>query len=121
MKKVVLTIRDEVCTQNGKDVNAKELLEVMTHWGTVEDFDDVVKGLKSEYQTAIDGIAAQLAAIKDQHLTQDEFAIVDAYRKQRAANEAKLNAKIDEYAHQLTCVKTENENMIAKIRAVLGE
>ena len=36
MRKVVLSIKEDTCQENGKDVNATELLKVMSHYGTVE-------------------------------------------------------------------------------------
>jgi hypothetical protein len=84
MKKLVFTIKDDVCTANAKDVNATRLLEVMKGYGTVEDYDAHVAGIKAEYQKTLDNVVAQNEAIKQQNLSDEEIAIVNAYRTQRA-------------------------------------
>lgn len=84
MKKLVFTIKDDVCTANAKDVNATRLLEVMKGYGTVEDFDTVTAQMRAEYQTTLDNVVAQNEAIKQQNLSEEEIAIVNTYRAQRA-------------------------------------
>ena len=80
MKKVVLTIREDICQRYEKDVNATDLLSVMSHYGTVEDYDSVINKERVESQATIDGLTSQLNLIKEQELTDDEFSIVRAYR-----------------------------------------
>lgn len=84
MKKLVFIIKDDVCTANAKDVNATRLLEVMKSYGTVEDYDTHVAGIKAEYQKTLDNVVAQNEAIKQQNLSEEEIAMVNAYRTQRA-------------------------------------
>ena len=84
MIKVVLTVQDDVCVKNNKDVNATELLKIMATYGKVEKFDDCVKTIESDYQDTIDNLVAENEAIKAQNLTEEEIAIVNEYRKQRA-------------------------------------
>jgi uncharacterized protein YeeX (DUF496 family) len=121
MKKVVLTINDAVCLQNGKDVNATELLKVMRTYGTVEDFDSAVAQMKAEYQKTLDDVVAQNEAIKQQNLSEEEIAMVNAYRTQRAKavkvyidENAKLNKTLED-------VKTEHERTIQLISNVINK
>ena len=87
MKKYVFTIKDDVCAANGKDVEATELLAKMKLWGDVEDYDRAVAAVRAEYQATIDGLNAQLSAIKDQELTADEIRLIIFYRELKAAND----------------------------------
>lgn len=80
MKKVVLTVKEDVCAVNCKDPAATELIEKMKLWGDVTDFDDEVKAVKAEYQRSLDNLAAQVNAIKEQELTTDEIVLLNAYR-----------------------------------------
>jgi hypothetical protein len=121
MRKFVFTIKDDVCAANGKDVNASELLSVMTHYGTVEEYDKVVAALSQEYQASIDGLNRQLALIKEQELTEDEIKMVKAYRDGKNSVIGHYTAIADEYARQLEAVKQEAEQRTAKIKAILGE
>ncbi len=121
MKKYVFTIKDDVCSANNKDINATELLGVMQHYGVVEDYDKVVAGVSNEYQSSIDGLTRQLTAIKDQELTDDEIAMVKAYRAQKQNTIASYKAVAENYASQLQAVKAENEQRNARIKAILGE
>ena len=80
MKSYAFTIKEDVCAANGKDVEATELLAKMRLWGDVVDFDQAVAAVRAEYQHTIDGLKTQLAAIKDQELTNDEIVLLNAYR-----------------------------------------
>lgn len=84
MKKIVLTIKDDVCLKNDKDVNATQLIEVAKKYGTVEDYDSCVAQIRAEYQAALDNVVAQNEAIKQQNLSDEEIAMVNVYRTQRA-------------------------------------
>lgn len=121
MKKVVLTIKDDVCAKNGKDVNATELLTVMSHYGTVESYDSVVAKDKAEYQATIDNLNAQLNAIKEQELTVDEIKMVKAYRENKSAVVAEYVAEAETYKSQLNAIKTEHEQRVARLKALLEE
>lgn len=116
MKKVVLTIKDDVCAKNGKDVNATELLTVMSHYGTVESYDPVVAKDKAEYQATIDNLTAQLNAIKEQELTVDEIKMVKAYRENKSAVVADCEKKLNAMAETL---RLGNEKL-AQAKAVIS-
>ena len=121
MKKVVLTIKDDVCAKNGKDVNATELLTVMSHYGTVESYESVVAKDKAEYQATIDNLTAQLTAIKEQELTVDEIKMVKAYRENKTSVVSAYVAEAENYKSQLQAVKNEHEQRVAKLKAILGD
>ena len=116
MKKVVLTIKDDVCAKNGKDANATELLTVMSHYGTVESYDAVVAKDKAEYQATIDNLNAQLTAIKEQELTVDEIKMVKAYRENKSAVVADCEKKLNAMAETL---RLGNEKL-AQAKAVIS-
>lgn len=121
MKKYVFTVRDDTCIANEKDVNATRVLEVMRTYGTVEDYDTHVAVIKKEYQDALDNVVAQNEAIKAQNLTDEEIALVNEYRKQRAKA---VQAYIDENSKltsQLTEIKAEYENRITLISEIIGK
>ena len=121
MRKFVFTIKEDVCAANGKDVNATELLSVMTHYGSVEEYDKVIAAITAEYQASIDGLNRQLALIKEQELTEDEIKMVKAYRDGKNSVVGKYVAVAEEYAKQLEAVKQEAEQRTARIKAILGE
>ena len=121
MKKVVLTIKEDVCERNGKDVNATELLSVMAHYGTVEDFETATAKEKAEYQATIDSLSNQLNMIKEQELTVDEIKIVKAYRENKAYVVSAYEAEAEQYKNQLQAVKNEHEQRVAKLKAILGD
>lgn len=116
MKKVVLTIKEDVCQKNGKDVNATDLLNVMAHYGTVEDFDTALAKEKSESQATIDGLNAQLNAIKEQELTVDEIKMVKAYRENKMAVVSDCEKKLNAMAETL---RLGNEKL-AQAKAVIS-
>lgn len=120
MKKVVFTVREDVCQQNGKDVNATELLEKMTHYGTVEDYGRAIEAVKAEYQTSIDNLTKQIDLIKEQELTQDEIRMVNSYRQCKENVVSVHQAKEKEYERQLQAIKSENEQRVQKLKEILG-
>ena len=121
MKKYVFTVKDDVCLANGKDVNATQVLAVMKTYGAVEDYDADIAKIKAEYQEALDNVVAQNEAIKHQNLSDEEIAIVNEYRKQRAKavqvyieENANLNKTLEE-------VKIEHEKTIELISNVINK
>jgi hypothetical protein len=113
---------DDVCTLNNKtEAQKQEVLKVLTHYGTVEDYDTVVASERAKYQAVIDNQTKQIEAIKDQDLTTDEMAMVKAYRvavsgvvAEHKAVEAECRKTIDTLESTLTQFKN-------KIIAVVGE
>ncbi len=120
MRKLVVTIRDDICTANGKDVNATALIEKIKLYGTVEDYDVNMTAVKAEYQTVINEVSARYEAIKSLNLTQDEITFLNLYRKLKAETAAVHVAEKEALAKQLADVKAEQEGRIAKIAAILA-
>lgn len=122
MKKFVFTMKDDVCEAHGKDAaNQTELLNVMTHYGTVEDYEKVIAPVQAEYQGVVDNLTAQLTSIKEQELTIDEIKMIKAYRENKTSVVNEYIAEADKYKAQLESVKTENEQRVAKLKAILGD
>lgn len=121
MKKFVFTVRDDTCLANEKDVNATRVLEVMRTYGTVEDYDPHIAVIKKEYQDALDNVVAQNEAIKAQNLTEDEFAMVIAYRTQKAIVSKGYIEENDALRQTLTEVKTKHESTLALIATAIKE
>lgn len=116
MKKVVLTIKEDVCVKNNKDVNATELLNVMAHYGTVETYEAATAKDKAEFQATIDSLNKQLNDIKEQELTVDEIEMVRAYRKNKSAVVADCEKKLNAMAETL---RLGNEKL-AQAKAVIS-
>lgn len=122
MKELVVVIKDDVCLRNGKDsASVAKLLEVLTHYGTVEDYGRHVANLKAGWQKALDDMTAQYNSIADRALTNDEFAMVKAYRESKAEVVATYEVKVSELTETLRTVKEKQEQTKALILAQLGE
>lgn len=121
MKKIVFTIKDDVCNANGKDQHMQcELVAKMGQYGTVEDYDQHISRIKAEYQDTYDKLVAQYKAVQDRALTDDEMAIVTIYRKLKEGIKAEDKQVIEMLTGQLEKIKQENENRVAQIKALLG-
>lgn len=120
MKKYVFTIDEATCNTNGKDVNASELLRVMTSYGTVEDYDSVIATMKNEYQRTIDNVTVQYNAIKEQKLTTDEVDMIRAYRNGKSASNKVYIDENNALRTELNNVKATNQKVVDNIRALLG-
>lgn len=80
MKKVVFTVKDDVCARNGKDPNATELFSVMNHYGTVESFDTVMARATAEQNAIINGLNQKIAVMEDNSVTELELPALKALR-----------------------------------------
>lgn len=120
MKKVVLTIREDVCAKNNKDVNAAELLNVMAHYGTVESYETATAKDKAEFQSNIDSLQKQLDDIKEQELTADEINIVRAYRAAKNSVVAKYTAENESLRESLRKADEKAKDMSRKICETLA-
>lgn len=116
MKKYVLTIDEATCSKNNKDVNATELLNVMAHYGTVENYETVEARVVAEHQRVNAELHKQLNDIKEQELTPDEVAMVKEYRKNKQAVIAEFDAKLKAMAETL---RLGNEKL-AQAKAVIS-
>lgn len=121
MKKYVFTMKEDVCEANQKTTEQQiKILDKLREYGAVEDYDKVIAPVQAEYQGVVDNLTAQLNAIKEQELTVDEIKIVKAYRENKASVVNEYIAETDKYKAQLEAVKTENEQRVAKLKAILG-
>jgi hypothetical protein len=121
MARFVLTIKEDVCKANGKDVKAVELLKVMAHYGTVETFETVVASEIAPLQQTIDNLVRQIEAIDEKNVTDVEMGILKAFRlavdgivAQHVAVENECRKTIETLQGTLTQFKN-------KIIAVVGE
>lgn len=86
MKKVVFTVKDDVCARNGKDSNATDLLNVMANYGTVESYDTVVARITAEQSAIINGLNQKLAVMEENSATEAELPALKAIREVVAAS-----------------------------------
>ena len=121
MKKMVVIVRDDICTANGKDVNATGLIEVMKTYGTVEDYDEHIAVVKKEYQEALDGVVAQNEAIKAQELTDAEVEVINALRTYHAKAVKTYIEENERLTQTLDEVKAEHEKTIELISNVINK
>ena len=121
MKNYVFTIRDDVCTANGKDIEATELLAKMSLWGDVANYDTAISEIKSEYQAIVDDLTAQNSAIKDQALTEDELKLVFAYRACKTEICEKFINRINVLEGELAEIKTAEQVRSERIMAILNK
>ena len=121
MKKYVFTIKDDVCASNGKPVEATELLAKMKLWGDVEDYEKVVASVRAEYQEVVDNLTKQIAAIKEQELTDDEIVLLNAYRACKKSTGDKYQARIDVLEKHLNETREDYQAKFAKISELLTQ
>lgn len=97
MQKIVLIIKEDVCTTNGKDETAvNRLLEVMHKFGDVVNFDDYVKAEVAEMQKIIDNLKAQVTTLQSVKLSDAEKGIVNAFRECKAVSDREYEVKLAE-------------------------
>lgn len=120
MRKILFTVLENVCAENGKPYDAIDLLNAMKKYGTVENYEDVRRVEAAESQKVIDGLTSQLTAIKDQNLTNDEICLVNAYRTCKAENERVLKAEKELLAKKLTETQEVFATTMGKIKDIVG-
>lgn len=121
MKKFVFTIKDDVCAANGKDTEATELLAKMKLWGDVEDYEHALVAVRAEYQAVIDNLNAQLAAIKDQELTDDEIVLLNAYRGCKQSTGNVFQTRIAALENELAELIAGYQKKIAQVNELLNQ
>ena len=121
MKKFVFTIKDDVCAANGKDLEASELIAKMKLWGDVEDYERAVASVRTEYQAIIDNLNTQLAAIKEQELTDDEIIFLNFYRERKAILGKVYEARIGKLENELDEISAGFQKKIAQISELIAQ
>lgn len=122
MKKLVLTIREDICDANGKkEENVNELVEKMALFGTVTDFDDAVKTVKEEYQDTLNKITAQLNKIRANELSNHEIFMLNALRKVEAEIGAEKDAEIKKYVALVDSINSKMRDMINNVREAVKD
>jgi hypothetical protein len=120
MKKIVITIQDDVCVKNGRDPEATALIEAAKSFGKVESWDSAILAEKTQYQASLDNIRKNLESIKDFGVTEAELEVLKVLRKKSAAEAAAFEKTIADRDAQLNAIKVESENRVAQIRAIYG-
>lgn len=95
MKEYAFIVMEDVCAANCKDTEATELLQKMRLYGEVKPLETVVASVRKEYQAVIDNLTAQIKAIADQELNDDEILWLNFIRERKAANGKVYQNKID--------------------------
>lgn len=121
MKKYVFTIKDDVCAANGKDIEASELIGKMKLWGDVENYDSAVAKVTAEYETTIKNLGAQITAIKEQELTEDEIALLNSYRACKKNTSDKYAVRIETLERQLVDISDGYQKKLAQITELLTQ
>ena len=119
--KYLLTVMPDVCTANGKDPAATELLEKLKKYGEVVPFEKVEATLRAEYQATIDNLTKQLRAIQNQELTEDEIIFLNFYRARKVANAEVYQRKIDAQAAALDEVRIASQKRAAQITELAAQ
>lgn len=120
MKKIVITVQDDVCAKNGRDPEAAALIEAARTFGKVESWDVAIAGVQAEYQGIIKNLTSQVDAAAEHCVTPAELEVLRVIRKKSEAEKLDLEAAIAERDAQLVAVQLENENRNAQIRSILG-
>lgn len=119
MKTIVVIVMDDVCAKNGRDPEAKLLIEKAKLYGEVQTGDAFLASEKAKSQVVINNLTTQLDAIKEKNVTPAELEILRALR-QKAANEGKVyEEEIAALKGQLEKVVEESESRAKAIKAIL--
>lgn len=101
-KAYVLTVIPDVCTSNGRDVNATGLLDKMGLYGKVEKLEDVIARETAPFKATIDSLVKQNEAIKEHDLDDFDMTIL---RSARDAKQKELEVKDIQIAELRTEIK----------------
>jgi hypothetical protein len=120
--KYVVTIREDIYLKNGKtEINAKELLGVISKYGTVEKYDDVVAVLIKEKEEVIENLRKHIETIKEYEVTPEELALLREHRS--AINNAVKVEKDHSAKLESTLIeaKKKNKAIIDQIKSAIPE
>lgn len=121
-KKIVLTIREDIYLSNDKtEAQASELLNVISRYGTIEDFDSVVAVKLKEKEEIISNLGKQLEEVKDRAVTDGEVLALKAIREDKRKAVAEKEARIGTLEKALTEVDQQYKSTLRKIKSVIPE
>lgn len=120
MKTIVVTIMDDICAKNGRDPEAKALIEAARSFGKVESLDTVIAAEKAKYEAIIQNLREQKEAIAEKAVTDAELEVLRVIRKKSADEGAAYEQTIAERDALIQDVRRENENRVAQIKAIYG-
>ena len=122
IKKYSFTVKEEVMAAHNKTLaQLQELLGVLAHYGVVVDYEADRRAENAEYQASIDGLKAQLEAIKEQKLTADEIEIIKAYRVQVLKHDEEKDKVITEYHSTIAKLEDTLTKFKDKLRVLADE
>jgi hypothetical protein len=120
MKKIVITIQDDICAKNGRDPEATALIEAARSFGKVEPWETAIAAEKATYQAVINNLRTEMEAISENSVTPEELEVLRVIRRKTANETAHYEAVIAERDAQLKSIQAENENRNAQIKSILG-
>jgi hypothetical protein len=121
-KKIVLTIREDIYLSNDKtEAQASELLNVISRYGTVEDFDSVIAVKLREKEEIISNLGKQLEEVKDRAVTDGEVLALKAIREDKRKAVAEKEERIGTLEKALTDVTEQHRSTLRKIKSVIPE
>ena len=122
MRKIVLTVREDICVANGKtEENVNRFLDVMNGYGEISDFDAEVDKVRTELQDVINKLTAQLKAIQANALTDDEIRMLNHYRECKAIICSEKDGEILKRDQVIADAKAKMKNIIERVVAAVGE
>lgn len=122
VKKYAFTVKEDIMAANNKTpAQLTELLGVLAHYGSLVDYDADRRAENADFQSTIDGLKAQLDAIKEQKLTVDEIEIIKAYRVQIGKHDADKDKVIAEYQTAVAKLEDTLSQFKTKLRVMADE
>jgi hypothetical protein len=115
----VLTLIPDVCTRNGKDVKAKELLEVMSTYGKVEPLKDVEARISAPLKATIDNLVKQNEAIKENELDDFDMTVLRAAREAKQRVVKSKDMQISELQTEIKGIVDFNEKKQQELTAFI--
>ena len=123
MRKLIVTILDDVCLKNGKDEAMQaNLMAKIQEYGTIEDYDEHIAKHDAQWQKTVDEIKTEHEKVKAV-ACRDEFelAVLKACRVGVDNAVSVVNSEKEKYRVELESHKEKLEALKANITAVLCE
>ena len=120
MRKVVFTIKDDICAKNGKDVNATELFSVMSKYGSIEAYETVLAKETAELNSIIKGLNEKLSTIEEYNVSETELPVLKAHRGSVEKHVSVVKAENDTLKDSLKKADERAKNMSKAITDTLN-